>query len=240
MPLIAQVSPAKRTISPSAYPESPRIDDQNHLPLSALPSSGQGSPIICILDTGISKEIYEKHRNKFVAPPYSVFTKKAIEPEEEWEITNVPSDDPRYCHGTKVFSIMATMNPNARFAVIKVFSEKEDTIYTLLRHGIVYATECGYPFVNLSLEIPASILKPIQTKGLKDAIEHLCDRGAYVFVASGNQGTSMDGALVPAQFAGSTDTLMKCFCVSSYNHLCKEKTLCKYASCRGVLSITVV
>ena len=137
-------------------------------------TSGNQDILIAVLDTGIDSQ-HEDLADKVVA---------------NVNLTDSPTTDDRYGHGTHIAGIIAAnannsfgiagMSPNCRLLNVKVADDDGRGNSSVVARGIVWAVDNGAKVINMSL----TINEP--TQALEDAVNYAWNQGVVVIAASGN------------------------------------------------------
>jgi thermitase len=128
---------------------------------------GDHSIIVAVLDTGIDK--YNSGlADKVVA---------------EVNLTDSPTSDDFYGHGTHMAGTIAAIAPECRLMNVKVADDAGRCEESVVARGIVWAVDHGAKVINISLVMKAS-------PELAEAVNYAWSRGAILVAAAGNKGGS--------------------------------------------------
>ena len=134
------------------------------------------SIIVAVLDTGINKDDQDL-ADRVVA---------------EVNLTDSPTSDDVYGHGTHMAGTIAAIAPECLLMNVKVADDTGRSEASVVARGIVWAVDNGAQVINISLSMRAS-------PELEQAVDYARDRGAIVIAAAGNQGVSEP--VFPAYYA---------------------------------------
>ncbi len=111
-------------------------------------------------------------------------------------------DDMRKYHGLMIASLIRYLAPSARIILMEVFTDKGESSSALLDGALNYVRALSAPdagalsremlpnpeklVINLSLGYPFSLEENEEVVDLKDACEQLCEMGAVLVAAAGN------------------------------------------------------
>jgi len=142
-------------------------------------TSGTGSVIVAVLDTGIDK-YHEDLAGVVIA---------------EVNFTDSTTPEDVYGHGTHVTGIIAAVNdnnvgidgivPDCRLLNVKVADDRGRCSMKALVQGIYWAVDHGALVINISIEMQEHSLQ------LQQAIDYAWENGAIVIAAAGNGGCSV-------------------------------------------------
>jgi len=128
---------------------------------------GDRSVMVAVLDTGISKDSQDL-ADRVVA---------------EVNLTDSPTTDDVYGHGTHMAGTIAAIAPECRLMNVKVADDRGKCEPSVVARGIVWAVDHGAKVINLSLAMGAS-------SNLEEAVNYAWSQGAILIAAAGNKGTS--------------------------------------------------
>jgi thermitase len=128
---------------------------------------GNQSITVAVLDTGISKDNLDL-ADKVVA---------------EVNLTDSPTSDDLYGHGTHMASTIAAIAPECRLMNVKVADDAGRCEETVVARGIIWAVDHGARVINISLSMQAS-------PELAEAVNYAWSQGAILVAAAGNKGGS--------------------------------------------------
>jgi thermitase len=128
---------------------------------------GDPSIIVAVLDTGIDKDNQDL-ADRVVA---------------EVNLTNSPTSDDLYGHGTHMAGTIAAIAPRCRLMNVKVADDAGKCEPSVVAKGIIWAVDHGAQVINLSVAMTAS-------PDLEEAVNYAWSQGAIVIAAAGNKGTS--------------------------------------------------
>lgn len=127
-----------------------------------------GQPIVvAVLDTGIDKGNREL-ASKVVA---------------QVNLTESPTSDDLYGHGTHMAGIIAAIAPGCQLMNVKVADDTGRCEASAVARGIVWAVNHGAEVINMSLCVESS-------PDLEEAVSYAWSQGALVVAAAGNEGRS--------------------------------------------------
>ena len=130
-------------------------------------TTGDQSVIVAVLDTGIDKDNQDLG-DRVVA---------------EVNLSNSPTSDDLYGHGTHMAGTIAAVAPGCRLMNVKVADDTGKCEPSVVATGIVWAVDHGAKVINLSLAMG-------QSADLEEAVNYAWNRGAILVAAAGNKGTS--------------------------------------------------
>ena len=130
-------------------------------------AGGDGSVIVAVLDTGISKA----SRNL------------AGRVMAEVNFTTSPTADDLYGHGTHMAGTIAAVAPGCRLMNVKVADDRGRCDPAGVARGIVWAANHGANIINLSLAMESS-------PELERSVDYAWSKGSVVVAAAGNRGWS--------------------------------------------------
>jgi thermitase len=128
---------------------------------------GNPSIVVAVLDTGISKDS-QNLADRVVA---------------EVNLTDSPTADDVYGHGTHMAGTIAAIAPECGLMNVKVADDRGKCEPSVVARGIIWAVDHGAEVINLSLAMGAS-------SNLEGAVNYAWDHGAILVAAAGNKGTS--------------------------------------------------
>lgn len=141
---------------------------------------------ICVIDSGVSEEFYQKHSKKLNGLTVSGDSEKGF------KVENGFVDD--IGHGTAVCSILGSGCPEANIFMLKIFNKDFETNEELLIYALEYIhnnIECNIIHVSAGITHCFSILK------LKTICDILYRKGCIIVAAFDNAG----GVSYPAAFS---------------------------------------
>jgi thermitase len=130
-------------------------------------TTGDQSVIVAVLDTGIDKDNRDLG-DRVVA---------------EVNLSNSPTNDDLYGHGTHMAGTIAAVAPGCRLMNVKVADDTGKCEPSVVAAGIIWAVDHGARIINLSLAMGESV-------DLEEAVNYAWNRGAILVAAAGNKGTS--------------------------------------------------
>jgi len=130
-------------------------------------TTGDQSVIVAVLDTGIDKDNQDLG-DRVVA---------------EVNLSNSPTSDDLYGHGTHMAGTIAAVAPGCRLMNVKVADDTGKCEPSVVAAGIIWAVDHGARIINLSLAMGEST-------DLEEAVNYAWNRGAILVAAAGNKGTS--------------------------------------------------
>ena len=136
-------------------------------PLAWQITTGDQSIIVAVLDTGISKD------NRDLAGRLAA----------EVNLTDSPTSDDLYGHGTHMAGTIAAVAPECRLMNVKVADDMGRCEPSVVARGILWAVDQGAKVINISLAIQAS-------PDLIEAVNYAWSQGAIIIAAAGNKGSS--------------------------------------------------
>lgn len=136
-------------------------------PLAWEITTGDQSVIVAVLDTGIEKDNQDLG-DRVVA---------------EVNLSNSPTSDDLYGHGTHMAGTIAAVAPGCRLMNVKVADDTGKCEPSVVAAGIIWAVDHGAKIINLSLAMGESA-------DLEEAVNYAWNRGAILVAAAGNKGTS--------------------------------------------------
>jgi len=128
---------------------------------------GDQSIIVAVLDTGIDKD------NQDLAERVMA----------EVNLTDSPTSDDLYGHGTHMAGTVAAIAPECRLMNVKVADDTGRCEPSVVARGIIWAVDHGAKVINLSLAMKAS-------PDLEEAVNYAWSQGAIIIAAAGNKGGS--------------------------------------------------
>ena len=159
--------------------------------LSDLWPITQGSPetLVAVLDTGIDRN-HEDLSGKVVA---------------ETNLTDSPTPDDIYGHGTHVAGIIAANSnngvgiagvaPGSRLLNVKVADDKGRCSASVVAQGVIWAANNGASVINISLELREP------SPELEKAVNYAWSKGAVIIAAAGNDASRLP--VYPAYYKNS-------------------------------------
>ena len=135
-------------------------------PLAWQITTGDQSIIVAVLDTGISKD------NRDLAGRLAA----------EVNLTDSPTSDDLYGHGTHMAGTIAAICPECRLMDVKVADDLGKCEPSVVAEGIIWAVDHGAEVINLSLSMTAS-------DDLEAAVDYAWNQGAILIAAAGNKGS---------------------------------------------------
>ena len=126
---------------------------------------GDQSIIVAVLDTGIDKD------NLHLADMVMA----------EINLTDSPTSDDLYGHGTHMAGTIAAIAPECRLMNVKVADDTGRCEESVVARGITWAVDHGAKVINISLSMKAS-------PELAEAVDYAWSRGAILIAAAGNKG----------------------------------------------------
>jgi len=126
---------------------------------------GDQSIIVAVLDTGINKDNPDL-ADKVVA---------------EVNLTDSPTSDDLYGHGTHMAGTIAAIAPKCRLMNVKVADDAGRCQESVVARGIIWAVDHGAKVINISLSMKAS-------PELAEAVDYAWSKGAILIAAAGNKG----------------------------------------------------
>jgi thermitase len=130
-------------------------------------TTGDPSIIVAVLDTGIDKDNQDL-ADRVVA---------------EVNLSDSPTSDDLYGHGTHMAGTIAAIAPKCRLMNVKVANDMGKCEPSVVAKGIIWAVDHGAKIINLSLSMTAS-------PDLEEAVNYAWSQGAIIIAAAGNKGTS--------------------------------------------------
>jgi thermitase len=128
---------------------------------------GDRSIIVAVLDTGIDKDNPDL-ADKLIA---------------EVNLTDSPTSDDLYGHGTHMAGTIAAIAPECRLMNVKVADDAGRCQESVVARGIIWAVDHGAKVINISLSMKAS-------PELAEAVDYAWSKGAILIAAAGNKGGS--------------------------------------------------
>ncbi len=128
---------------------------------------GDPSIIVAVLDTGIDKDNLDL-ADRVMA---------------EVNLTDSPTSDDLYGHGTHMAGTIAAIAPECLLMNVKVADDAGRCEESVVARGIIWAVDHGAKIINISLSMKAS-------SELADAVDYAWSRGAILIAAAGNKGGS--------------------------------------------------
>jgi len=128
---------------------------------------GERSIIVAVLDTGIDKDNLDL-ADKVVA---------------EVNLTDSPTSDDLYGHGTHMGGTIAAIAPECRLMNVKVADDAGRCEESVVARGIIWAVDHGAKVINISLAMKAA-------PELAEAVNYAWSRGAILIAAAGNKGST--------------------------------------------------
>jgi thermitase len=126
---------------------------------------GDPSIIVAVLDTGIDKDNLDL-ADKIVA---------------DVNLTDSPTSDDLYGHGTHMAGTIAAIAPECRLMNVKVADDAGRCEESVVARGIIWAVDHGAKVINISLSMKAS-------PELAEAVNYAWSQGAILIAAAGNKG----------------------------------------------------
>jgi thermitase len=126
---------------------------------------GAPSIIVAVLDTGIDKN--NLHLADMVMADIN--------------LTDSPTSDDLYGHGTHMAGTIAAIAPECRLMNVKVADDTGRCEESVVARGIIWAVDHGAKVINISLSMEAS-------PELAEAVDYAWSRGAILIAAAGNKG----------------------------------------------------
>jgi thermitase len=123
---------------------------------------------VAVLDTGIDGE-HPDLADKIVA---------------EVNLSNSPTSDDLYGHGTHIAGIIAAIAPECQLMNVKVCDDLGRCEASVVARGIIWAVNHGAKVINVSLYLESS-------PDLEEAINYAWSQGAVIVAAAGNEGNSI-------------------------------------------------
>jgi len=130
-------------------------------------TTGDQSVVVAVLDTGIDKDNQDLG-DRVVA---------------EVNLSNSPTSDDLYGHGTHMAGTIAAVAPGCRLMNVKVADDTGKCEPAVVAAGIIWAVDHGAKIINLSLAMGESA-------DLEEAVNYAWNCGAILVAAAGNKGTS--------------------------------------------------
>ena len=188
-PELVETSPPNNTEPPQyvlanqpeiAMPNDPYFDRQwalDKINISQLwqITTAKEDTLVAVLDTGI--DLDHQDLNGLIV--------------DEANLTDSPSPDDIYGHGTHVAGIIAAKNddvgivgvaPGCRLLNVKVADDAGRCQASALAEGIIWAVNNGASVINISLEIKEP------SPQLEEAIDYAWSHGTIIIAAAGNDG----------------------------------------------------
>jgi thermitase len=160
--------PPQATYSPDAGYTSERWGvSKIEAPRAWQVTQGDESIIVAVLDTGIDKDNPDL-ADKLMA---------------EVNLTDSPTSDDLYGHGTHMAGTIAAIAPECRLMNVKVADDAGRCEESVVARGIIWAVDHGAKIINISLSMKAS-------PELAEAVNYAWSRGAILIAAAGNKGGS--------------------------------------------------
>ena len=128
---------------------------------------GDPSIMVAVLDTGIDKDNLDL-ADKVVA---------------EVNLTDSPTSDDLYGHGTHMAGTIAAIAPECRLMNVKVADDAGRCEESVVARGIIWAVDHGAKVINISLAMKAA-------PELAEAVNYAWSQGAILIAAAGNKGVS--------------------------------------------------
>jgi len=158
--------PPQATYSPDAGYTSERWGvTKIEAPRAWQVTQGDSSIIVAVLDTGIDKDNADL-ADKVMA---------------EVNLTDSPTSDDLYGHGTHMAGTITAIAPECRLMNVKVADDAGRCEESVVARGIIWAVDHGARVINLSLSMKAS-------PELAEAVNYAWSRGAILIAAAGNKG----------------------------------------------------
>jgi len=120
---------------------------------------------VAVLDTGINKDNLDL-ADRVVA---------------EVNLTDSPTSDDLYGHGTHMAGTIAAIAPECRLINVKVADDAGRCEEPVVARGIIWAVDHGAKVINISLSMKAS-------PELAEAVNYAWSQGAILVAAAGNKG----------------------------------------------------
>jgi len=128
---------------------------------------GDPSIIVAVLDTGIDKDNLDL-ADRVMA---------------DINLTDSPTSDDLYGHGTHMAGTIAAIAPECRLMNVKVADDAGRCEESVVARGIIWAVDHGAKIINISLSMKES-------PELSEAVNYAWSRGAILVAAAGNKGAS--------------------------------------------------
>jgi thermitase len=128
---------------------------------------GDRSIIVAVLDTGIDRDNLD-------------LADKVV---DEVNLTDSPTSDDLYGHGTHMAGTIAAIAPECRLINVKVADDTGRCEAPVVARGIIWAVNHGAKVINISLSMKAS-------SELAEAVNYAWSQGAILIAAAGNKGGS--------------------------------------------------
>ncbi len=158
-------APHTQSLEDSSYPHERWGVDRIGTPLAWQITRGDPSVVVAVLDTGINKD------NQALAD-------RVV---GEVNLTNSPTSDDLYGHGTHIAGTIASIAPECRLMNVKVADDMGRCEAAVVARGIVWAVDNGASVISISLCMKES-------QSLREAVDYAWEQGAIIIAAAGNQG----------------------------------------------------
>jgi thermitase len=158
----------------------------------AAPELGGGVKV-AVIDTGIDLTHPAFQNHLVPAAEMNDFVDHDGVPQEMGTTGNLA-----YGHGTAVASLILQIAPNATILPVRVLGPDGSALPSAVAAGIDWAVGQGATVINLSVVSHTDA-------SLSVALKNAADRGIYIVMAAGNEGT--DPPLYPAKFAQQNNDL---------------------------------
>lgn len=152
----------------------------------AAPELGAGVKV-AVIDTGIDLTHPAFQGHLVPGAEMHDFVDNDAVPQEEGS-----ASDLAYGHGTATASLILQVAPNATILPVRVLSPGGTALPSTVAAGVDWAVKQGATVINLSVVSH-------HDSSLSAALKNAADRGVYIVMAAGNEGT--DPPMYPAKFA---------------------------------------